>query len=478
MNILLVDDDILSRRSLANFLVNFLGHKVTECSGARDALKVLETEYYPMLLTDIMMPEMNGIELLKAVKEDDRLRMMDVVIITGYGKMSSAIEALRAGAYDYLLKPINVDELAIVVEKIANHQSLLQENIELKTNFDQKLYQTTKEIQDRLENLQSVYAEIVGVGQVGIFSEAMKNITNLAGKFHKDRSIPVLIQGETGTGKEIVARMIHYGKGDTTSPFICINCSAISPTLFESELFGYEGGSYTGSKQKGMPGKLELAQGGTIFLDEIGDMPIDMQPKLLRVLQEKEMYRIGGINKIRLDLRFICATNQDLNKLIEQGRFRRDLLFRINTGFINIPSLREQKEAIIPLAQMFLAHYAEQKKKRFRYISKEAIDILENRTWEGNIRDLQHTIEVAVLIHDDIELKPRHLSHQHNGDEMGDEEGDGVFLNLDVDTYPLKEMETRIIRAVVKKFDNNKSKAAEYLDISRYTLRNKLGETK
>lgn len=474
MNILLVDDDQLSRNSLANFLVDFLGHSVTECSNAREALNILEKEYYPMLMTDLMMPEMNGIELLKQIKQNERLRSMDVVIITGFGKMSSAIDALRAGAYDYLLKPINVDELAFVVEKIANHQDLIHENLELRTHFDQKLSQTTKEIQDRLHNLQSVFAEIVGVGKVGIFSEAMKKITATAGKFHKDRSIPVLIQGETGTGKEIVARMIHFGKGDTTSPFICINCSAISPTLFESELFGYEGGSYTGSKQKGMPGKLELAQGGTIFLDEIGDMPVEMQPKLLRVLQDKEMYRIGGIKKIKLDVRVICATNQDLNRLIENGRFRRDLLFRINTGSITIPPLREQKEAIVPLAGMFLTRFTEQKKKRFRYLSKGVIEILENRAWEGNIRDLEHTIEVAVLLHDDIELKPHHLTHWDGGAEAVYAENDEIHIDLSRESFPMRELERQIVNAVLKKFGGNKSKAAQYLEISRFTLRNKL----
>ena len=475
MNILLVDDDSFSRRSLANFLADFLGHTVTECSNGNEALKVLETEYFPMLLTDIMMPDINGIELLKKVKQNERLKTMDVVMITGFGKMSSAIEALRGGAYDYLLKPINVDELAIVVDNIANHQALLQENIELRDRFDQRLSQTTKEIQERLVNLQTVYAEIVGVGRVGIFSEAMKNITTLASKYHNDRLVPVLIQGETGTGKEIVARMIHYGKGDTTSPFICINCSAISPSLFESELFGYEGGSYTGSRQKGMPGKLELAEGGTIFLDEIGDMPFDMQPKLLRVIQEKELYRIGGIKKIKLNVRFVCATNQDLNHLVETGRFRRDLLFRINAGSITIPPLREQKEAIIPLAQMFLTRFAEQKKKRFKYISQGAVEVLLSKEWKGNIRDLEHAIEVAVLLHDDIELKPYHLDENYLED-CYDKDNEGFFIKLDGKVFPLREIESKIVKEVLKKFNNNKSKAAEYLEISRYTLRNKLDQ--
>ncbi len=478
MNILLVDDDNLSRSSLASFLTDFMGHKVRECSSGSEALELLQQEYYPMLLTDLMMPGMNGMDLVKKVKQDPRLKMMDVVIITGFGKMQSAIEALRNGAYDYLLKPINVDELANVVEKIANHQHLIAENRILQTEFDQKLTESTQEMRAKLVDLQTMYAEIIGVGKVGIFSEAMKNIASLAGKFHQDRSVPVLIQGETGTGKEILAKMIHYGDGDVTAPFISINCSAISPSLFESELFGYEGGSYTGSKAKGMPGKLELAQGGTIFLDEIGDMPLDMQPKLLRVLQEREMYRIGGLKKIKLDLRIICATNQDLKLLISEGRFRRDLLFRINTGAITIPPLREQREAILPLAQMFLHRFAEEKRKRFRYISRSAAEYLENHEWEGNVRALEHAIEIAVLLHDDIELKARHLTSVSGNTISELDDKKGLFISLEKEVYPLKEMESKIIKTVVEMFQGNKSKAANYLGISRLTLRKKLeGQT-
>jgi two-component system, NtrC family, response regulator AtoC len=324
----------------------------------------------------------------------------------------------------------------------------------------------------RLKELQKSCSEVIGVGKVGIYSEQMKQITELAEKFHKDRSIPVLIQGETGTGKEIIARMIHYDKGEITAPFISINCSAISPNLFESELFGYEGGAYTGSKQQGMPGKMELAHGGTLFLDEIGDLPPEMQPKLLRVLQEREMYRIGGIKKIKLDLRIICATNQELSKLVEQQKFRRDLYYRLNIGFISIPPLRERKEDILPLAEMFLKHYAELKKKRFRLIGESAKKALMVNEWKGNVRNLENSIERAVLLYDDIELKPEHLSEDYLCSDKVNQ--DSINIKLDQEQLPLNEVEKTVIKAVLNKFGGNKTKTADYLNITRTTLRNKL----
>jgi two-component system, NtrC family, response regulator AtoC len=472
MKILIVDDDQMSRDSLANFLTKYLGHEVTESASGEEALEKLAESYFPMIITDVRMPGIDGIELLSKIREMAGRSSADVVIITGYAEVETAIEALRFGAYDYLLKPVNVEQLANVTDKIAEHQTLLLENREYKTSFEQKLNEKTAEMDLRLKELQKSCSEVIGVGKVGIYSEQMKQITELAEKFHKDRSIPVLIQGETGTGKEIIARMIHYDKGEITAPFISINCSAISPNLFESELFGYEGGAYTGSKQQGMPGKMELAHGGTLFLDEIGDLPPEMQPKLLRVLQEREMYRIGGIKKIKLDLRIICATNQELSKLVEQQKFRRDLYYRLNIGFISIPPLRERKEDILPLAEMFLKHYAELKKKRFRLIGESAKKALMVNEWKGNVRNLENSIERAVLLYDDIELKPEHLSEDYLCSDKVNQ--DSINIKLDQEQLPLNEVEKTVIKAVLNKFGGNKTKTADYLNITRTTLRNKL----
>ncbi len=368
---------------------------------------------------------------------------------------------------------------AIFSDKLARNLAQVQDQFdrekkELEKAFQEKLNETEREMQERLESIQSLYAEVVGIKNIGIFSDVMENIYLLSEKLHQDRNIPVLIEGETGTGKEIIARVIHFGKEKSKAPIICINCSAISPSLFESELFGYEGGAYTGSKQQGMQGKLELANGGTLFLDEIGDMPLEMQPKLLRVLQEKMMYRIGGVKEIKLNVRIICATNQDLNALIEGGKFRRDLYYRLNTGHIKIPPLRERKEEIVPLAKLFLKYFAEQKKKKFKSISKDTEIMLESQIWRGNVRELESAIERAVMLFDDIELKPCHLLNEFSSCEKGWQSGNNLVIPLNEEKMLLADIETDIIKQLLKRFEGNKTKSAEYLGITRMTLRSKL----
>jgi two-component system, NtrC family, response regulator AtoC len=324
----------------------------------------------------------------------------------------------------------------------------------------------------------------VGVGNIGIFSNKMREIRDLSEKLHNDRTLPVLIEGETGTGKEVAARMIHYGHGDVTAPFVSINCTAIPPNLFETELFGYEEGAFTDAKKKGAMGKFELAQGGTIFLDEIGDLPLDIQPKLLRVLEERAIYRVGGLKKIELDIRVICATNQNLFQKVKQGKFREDLFYRLNVAYIRIPPLRERKEAIAPLAQLFLTQFAEKKNRQFRYLHTDAVKILEDCPWPGNIRELQNTIERVVLLYDDIEVRPEHLRFltDMNGDLLSDaSQCDGNVLQpgkikLPPDKLDLKELEDEIVRKTLEKFDGNKTRTAEYLGLTRSALRSKLKE--
>jgi transcriptional regulator with PAS, ATPase and Fis domain len=301
-------------------------------------------------------------------------------------------------------------------------------------------------------------------------------VVDLAKRFHEDRSVPVLIEGETGTGKEIIARMIHFGEGNVNTPFITINCSAITPTLFESELFGYEEGAFTDAKKQGMMGKFELAYGGTLFLDEIGDLPLEMQPKLLRVLEEQEIYRIGGTKKIKLDVRVICATNRNLDHLIQRKTFRQDLYYRLNVGRIYIPPLRERKEAIVPLAFLFLDKYSREKEKTFKYIHRDAVKILENHDWKGNVRELQNTVERVVLLYNDIELKPeylRFLASEELVDPSASHLNPGHII-LPPDGLDLKELEREVVRKAMRMFTGNKTKAAEYLGISRSALRSRL----
>ncbi len=480
MRVLLVDDEKLSRKSIANFLQHFLGLDVDECDNAEYALSLWKENKHPLIISDIKMPNMSGLELLSEIKNIPEGKFTDIIMITGHADFDTALQALRAGAWDYLKKPIDVEELAAVIEKSQEHLSLLKENVQLKTQFEEKLYESTLDLQIKFDKIKDAYLDVAGIGQVGVFSNKMIAIQELAFSFHQDRTVPVLITGETGTGKEIVARMIHFGDGQTTTPFITINCSSISPSLFESELFGYEGGSFTGSKKTGLIGKLEMAQGGTIFLDEIGDMPLDLQPKLLRVIQQKEMYRVGGIKKIDLNVRFICATNRDIPQMISDGLFRKDLFYRLNTGSIHIPALRERKEDIMPLAQMFLTKFSEIRKRKFKFINKSALAELENYSWPGNIRELQNVIERSTVLYDDTELKIHHICLNSNNESaetlIKNISDDELIIKFPENGISLDDIEEMIVNFLVERFEGNKSKVATYLNVSRNTIRRKLKE--
>lgn len=479
MQILFVDDEPLGRDALALHIESQLGHHVTCCDSAEQALDLARSNIYQMVLTDIRMPGMDGIKLLKRLKQMPQGRFADIVLVTAHGDMSTAVAALRAGAYDYLNKPIDLDELTAVVERVTEHQALIKENYELTYHFKEIVNEATRETRSQLEQLQSYCAGIVGSEGVGIFSDKMRSVVETARKLHLQRSISVLIEGETGTGKEIIARIIHYGDGGATAPFIPINCPAISPSLFESELFGYEGGAFTGARKAGQKGKFELAQGGTLFFDEIGDMPLELQPKLLRVLQEKNLFRVGGLKRIDIDVRVICASNRDLEKLVKNGEFRQDLFYRMNVGRIYLPPLRERKEEIRPLAQMYLEQYARQKKLRFKSISSEALSILESHSWPGNIRELKNTIERVVLLHDEDEIKPGHLDFLLPGKRQPsvtttDVAGQALAIMFPPDGLKLDDVEAQTIRKVLSLKNGNITRTADYLGITRCSLRRKM----
>ena len=368
----------------------------------------------------------------------------------------------------YLNRYIAIKEM-LSSEEIQHNIS----EIQFKSEEEKKELRESNELMKRkLEDIQHAYAEVAGIGKIGVFSEKMRQIMRMAEFFHADRNTPVLIEGETGSGKEIIARMVHYGKGETTATFITLNCSAISPTLFESELFGYEEGAFTGARKGGKPGKLELAQGGTLFLDEIGEMPLELQPKLLRVLQEKEFYRIGGEHMIKTDIRIICATNRDLKIEMQEKHFRPDLYYRLNTGRLYIPPLRERKEEIAPLAQMFLLKYAEEKDRAFRYMDNKAIELLENYSWPGNVRELQNAIERVVLLYDDVKARAYHFNFisgiEFDGSEAID--NDQLLINLPEEGRTLDSIEEEIIRKLLAIFKGNQTRVAKYLNVSRYTI--------
>jgi len=357
-----------------------------------------------------------------------------------------------------------------MMTKIADHQARYDLERKIQQEEIRKLENSQKLTEKQLDYFREAYAEVSGVGRIGVFSNTFNHIIKTTELFHKDRSVPVLIEGETGTGKEIIARLIHFGKEKSTAPFVVVNCAAISPSLFESELFGYEEGAFTGARKRGMIGKLELAQGGTLFLDEIGELPLEMQPKLLRVLQQKEMYRIGAEKIIKLNVRIICATNRNLHKEVEEKRFRQDLYYRLNTGRIFIPPLRERKEEIAPLSQMFLLNFSLEKKRNFKYIDEKAISILEKYNWSGNVRELQNTLERVVLLYNDVSLREEHLDFlPHFGLNRANKQ-ENLTLHFPEDKVDFEEVKDKIFKFVLNKCNGNKVKAAEYLNISSKTL--------
>lgn len=481
LDILLVDDDQYSRRHVASFLTD-LGHSVYECGDGIEALRVFQQNYFPMVLSDIKMPNMSGLELLKKIKAITPKADMSLVLFTGHGDMESAIDALRFGAYDYLLKPINVEELAIITERIEQYHQLRHENERLTEHFEEEVKAATYETRVEIAQLRKLVAQSEGMEQIGIYSEAMEDIVRQAKKYHTDRSIPVLIQGETGTGKEIVAKLIHFGDFEKTAPFVDINCAAITPSLFESEMFGHERGAFTGSLRDGKQGIIEIAHGGTLFLDEISELPLELQGKLLRVIQEKELYRVGGTRKIKTDVRIICVTNTDLAACVEKGKFRKDLYFRLKVGTIIIPPLRERKDEILALASHFMKIAREQKKKQFFSISKEAAQRLVAYHWPGNIRELKNLIEWITFMYDDTEIRPEHLNLlQTQFSETIAIDNNNLF---DVNNYSLPEAPfdldkymRSIAQKAVEKFKGNKTKAAQYLGISRSSLACRLRDT-
>lgn len=481
MKVLLVDDDQDSREIVKWFLTDH-DCEVTECSNASEALARIAKADYPMVLSDINMPGMSGIELAKAIKKLPTGWQTDIVLITGYADTKSAVSALRAGVYDYLQKPLDAQELSLTLERVAEHQALVRENKTLTENFQTEVFAATEETRRKLSDAKKVLAESI-IGKVGVFGEATRNLMEQAQRLHYDRDIPVLIQGETGVGKEVIAKAIHYGMTMdelASRPFIGINCGALTPSLFESELFGYEAGAFTGGAIKGAKGKFDMAQSGTLFLDEVGEIPLHLQAKLLRVLQEKEFYRVGGLKKITTDIRIICATNLALYEQVEKGTFRKDLYYRLKVGEIVIPPLRERKNEIVPLAKAFLLEASQQKKKHFERIEPDAAKLLQEYSWPGNIRELKNVIEYITFAYDTGAMQADQLTnlllgeqnrHQMFNQTVSNEEPkQQLVLPLPPEGYSLKKICEDIVDQVLAVHNDNQAAAAKYLGISLRAL--------
>ena len=480
MNILLIDDDKAVRQSLQVFIAE-LGHDVTCASNGKEGLELFEKNNYNLILTDIMMPKMDGFELLHKIKTEKN-SMIDVVIITGHSDTDSAITALREGAYDYLRKPINVEELAVVIDHVSEHLSLKIINEELTSKFDEQVKEKVSETEKQLEKFRIAFRDKIGLN-ISIHSKKIGDIFVLAEKYHQSPTVPVLIEGETGTGKELLARYIHYWPEMATKPFIAINCAAIPLDLFESELFGHEAGAFTGARTGTKKGQIEMAGDGTLLLDEIGEMPLSTQVKLLRVIEEREYYRVGGVKRLRLDARIIASTNKSLKNEIDNKQFRSDLYHRLNVGYLKIPPLAERKEEIIPLTYDFLKKSCTRHgKQAIQGFTVEAEHFLESISWPGNVRQLENTIERIVLLNDGplIDVDKLHfLECYQGGREAPCEEnvidlGNENYFVLPREGIDLDVLTTQLVKKALEMSGGNKTLAAKLLNISTRTISRRL----
>jgi len=475
--ILLVDDDEISRAVFARVLTEFTSSEVVECVDGLEAKKQFDQEQFPIVISDVRMPGLDGLELLREIRAHENGRDTQVILITGFADVEMALLALREGATEMLTKPIPITDMLQVVERAAKQWD------SLKQKKRRRQIPESNVIQKDGDRLHRSTMELADKTVLGIFSRKFQAVVDNALRYNEDRNIPVLITGETGTGKEVMAKVVHYGDSDDISkPFVTVNCAAISASLFESELFGYVGGAFTGALPQGASGKMEAANGGTLFLDEVGEIPMPMQAKLLRALQERAIYRVGGNDRVALDVRVIAATNRDLEQQVQDGGFRSDLYYRLAVGRMELPPLREQKPSIPAMAQLFLAEFAREKQRDFRFINRDAVRMLEQYDWPGNVRQLRNLIEHAVLLYNAVELDSTHLTELEQRMQGVPEPGHGGSGSLHVGAIQLPEanldldaLTNEIVRKALDKFGGNQLATAKYLGLSRGRLRTLVG---
>ena len=436
---ILVVDDEPSMRTTLSILLKREGYQVSQAGDGTEALKMLERGRYDMVLTDLKMEGVDGMELLRQVKSADP--QAEVLIFTAYGTVTSAVEAMKLGAYDYIGKPFDEEELLLKVSRALERKSLV------------------KEVQD-------LRAELKGQHRMGEIIAASKEIKEVLTQVSQaaPTEATVLIEGESGTGKELIARAIHQGSPRRDRPFIPINCSSFPETLLESELFGYEKGAFTGA-DKGRKGLFEAAHQGTLLLDEIGDMPRPLQGKLLRVLQEGEVRRLGSTAPIKVQVRIVTATNKKTETLVAQGILRDDLFYRLNVVRIHIPPLRERHDDIVPLAQHFLEIYRKRAQKEISGLAPETIQAMLNHPWPGNVRELENAVERGVILARSPSITKQDLSL---GLPLA-EGGSGEKITL-------KELQRHHILSALERHGGNQAKAARELGIGRNTLWRRLKE--
>lgn len=448
--ILVIDDDSSIRESLELYLAEE-GHEVKTAPTGTEGLNEFVRMLPDVVILDIRLPDIDGFTVLEDLREDDE--KIKVIMITAHHDMETTIKAMKEGAFDYIHKPINVDELDIAIKKAMNA-------IEMEKKINGLLMEPSRDFK---------VGDIIGTGN------KMKEVFKTVGVASRNKAT-ILIQGESGTGKELIAKVIHYNTS-RDEPYIAINCSAIVETLLESELFGHEKGSFTGAIAR-KQGKFELARYGTVFLDEISEMSINLQAKLLRVLQEMEFERVGGKDKVRVNARIIAATNKDLRTMVREGKFRDDLFYRLNIVSIDIPPLRKRREDIVPLVKYLLNKININLHKRIAGVSDEMMDIFFKYRWPGNIRELENLLVRAAVI-----SKGQILGREDFPDLMGyansrETEGDIVRDDLEA-PMTLDEIEERHIKKIIRENeDKNKGEICEILGISRPTFERKLEKYK
>ena len=436
--ILVVDDEHLIRWSLEQNLKK-QGYEVFVAGSGEDALRLVRDESPDLVLLDIQLPGINGMEVLEKIKEqeDDII----VIMVTALGVLETAVKAMRMGAYDYINKPFNLDELAIVIRKALE----------------------TSELKREVAHLRSEQTRRYGIGNLIAESRHMKNVLAMVEKIARSDASTVLIQGESGTGKELIAKAIHWESARAEKPFMAINCAAVPETLLESELMGYEKGAFTDAKSQ-KKGLFETADGGTIFLDEIGDMDPGMQAKLLRVLEERSFRRVGGTKEIPVDVRIVSATNKDLLKAMEEKTFRNDLYYRIQVIPIYLPPLRERRDDIPPLTRHFINHFNREFGKNVTGISKMAEKFLLEYPWPGNIRELKNVIERALILENEETLLLEHLPQEIVTRATGVSSGP-VNFRLPAEGIDIEDVERELIRQALEVTEGNQSKAARKLNL-------------
>jgi DNA-binding NtrC family response regulator len=445
--ILVVDDEKLVRWSLQQKLIH-QGFDVETAPSGEEGVNLLREDNFDLVLLDLRLPGMDGVQVLREIKGMDK--EVAVIMLTAETEIAKAVECIRLGAHNYLCKPFEFDEVNAAIEKAREELKLRREVIRLRRQQSRRY---------GLDNL---------VGQ----TQPMRTVRELIARIAESDATTVLIEGENGTGKELAARAIHFGSSRANQPFMDINCSAVPENLFESELFGHERGAFTDAKSA-KKGLLELADGGTLLLDEIGDMKPSLQAKLLRVLETRQFRRVGGTTDIPVDVRVIAATNKDLGLAVAQGHFRQDLYYRLKVISVRMPVLRDQREDIPLLAGYFLKQFAQEFSKPVKELSPEAAAILQRYDWPGNVRELRNVIERLVILERDQVIAPAHLPGELR---LQVKPGGKSLVELPANGVRLADVERELVYQAMERAGDNQTRAAELLGIERDALRRRLAK--